>query len=84
MVFNFGTDTRHGLVMCKTCNSSLNIHRIVTETLAGNGRPNYLSRGKASLSGAASASRKNKTRGGGQVEKRSLPRNTRGCESSTL
>jgi len=43
---------RHGLLKCNTCsklwnrdlNSSLNIHRIVKDTINGKGRPNYLSR----------------------------------------
>jgi transposase len=48
------TTTRHGLLMCQTClglwnrdvNSSLNIRRIVEDTLAGKGRPEYLLRSR--------------------------------------
>ncbi|MEB3202793.1 MAG: hypothetical protein VKK05_08285 [Synechococcus sp.] len=65
--------TRHGLLSCKNCsrlwnrdvNGSLNIHRIVTETLEGKGRPFALTRGTqkgcALISGATSATSGDKT-----------------------
>ena len=55
---------RHGLVKCKTCarlwnrdtNASRNIHKIMTNEIAGLDRPAYLRRAVGSLSGATSAS----------------------------
>ena len=67
------TITRHGLLSCKNCsrlwnrdvNGSLNILRIVTDTLEGKGRPLALTRGTqkgcALISGAASATSGDKT-----------------------
>ena len=57
------TTTRHGLLMCQTCsglwnrdvNSSLNILRIVEDTLAGKGRPKYLSRSKKKQDGGVTS-----------------------------
>ena len=56
------TTLRHGLLMCKTCkglwnrdvNSSFNIFKIVEETIAGKGRPEYLQRKKQIVSNATS------------------------------
>ena len=56
--------TRHGLLMCQTCsglwnrdvNSSLNILRIVEDTLAGKARPEYLSRTRQQDGGVVSTS----------------------------
>lgn len=84
------TTTRHGLLMCQTCsglwnrdvNSSLNILRIVEDTLAGKGRPEYLRREKKPDGGATSAT------GGEKSPVRRQPSHTtklsRGCEASTL
>ena len=56
------TTLRHGLLMCKTCkglwnrdvNSSFNIFKIVEETIAGKGRPEYLQRKKQIVSNTTS------------------------------
>ena len=67
-------------------NSSLNLLRIVEETLAGKGRPEYLRREKKQDGGATSA-----TGGDKSPVKRSrktnlshTPKLSRGCEASTL
>jgi hypothetical protein len=88
------TTIRHGLLMCQTCsglwnrdvNSSLNILRIVEDTLAGKGRPEYLQREKKQDGGATSATGGDKTpvRRSRKTKLSHTPKLSRGCEASTL
>jgi transposase len=88
------TTTRHGLLMCQTCsglwnrdvNSSLNILRIVEDTLAEKGRPEYLRREKKQDGGATSATGGEKipVKQGRKPKLSHTPKLSRGCEASTL